>query len=54
VAQKDGGSAETDEKAFVSLCNAVDEETESLDPVEQADRDKWAKAERKNDQAGCL
>src|SRR6185369_2104621 len=30
VAQKDGGSAETEEAAYRNLCNAVDNETERL------------------------
>ncbi len=55
VAQQDGGSADTEHKAYLSLCNAVDNETENeCDPIAKQDRDKWAMAERKNDQKGCL
>ncbi len=55
AAQNDGGSADTEHKAYLSLCNVVDNETEQqCDPVVQADTNAWAVAERKNDQEECL
>ncbi len=55
VAQNDGGSADTEHKAYLSLCNAMDNETENeCDLIAKQDRDKWAVAERKNDQEGTI
>ncbi len=55
VARQDGGSAETEHKAYLSLCNACDNELADLDNAEiQQDKNAWAKAERKNDQEGAI
>jgi hypothetical protein len=50
AARNDGGSAETEGRAYVSLCNAIDNETESeCDPIAKKNRDAWAAAEHAND-----
>lgn len=49
VARNDGGSAPTEAAAFNALCMAVDHEIESILPIEQQDRNAWAKADHAND-----
>lgn len=55
VAQKDGGAGKTQELAYRSLCNAVDNECEQLMDLEELkdleskERDKEAMAERLGD-----
>lgn len=50
VAQKDGGSGPTEEAAYLSLCNAVDNECEEqVNWQEKRERDKEAKADRDMD-----
>lgn len=52
AAQKDGGSGDTEGHAYLSLCNAIDNETENeCDPEAQKDRNEWAKAEHASDLA---
>lgn len=50
VAQKDGGSGKTQEDAYRSLCNAVDNECEQLMDLDaKRERDLQAMAERQMD-----
>ncbi len=51
VARNDGGSADTEMRAYVSLLNAVDHETEMECDEVVRDRNKWASAEHANDLA---
>lgn len=52
TSRNDGGSGESEGRAYLSLYNAIDNETENeCDPNEQKDRNEWAKAEQKNDMA---
>lgn len=51
VAKDDGGSAATEDDAYLALLNAVDHESEllaELSPIEEKDRRGWAKADHQN------
>ncbi len=54
AARNDGGSADTEMRAYVALLNTVDHETEQECAEVVQDRNADAMAERANDQRGCL